>query len=128
MSIPRGLQISAVLGLVCALVSASANPTASPRPVPAYPRPGAVKVLENERVIVWRITFKKGVPTPLHKHLHDKVTVFLQDVTIQDTSVAGKKETWDAKAGDTYFSPKGMVHIEEGLSEPPRDAIVVELK
>jgi quercetin dioxygenase-like cupin family protein len=120
-----------VIAAVCVMLitgSACTTPTRQAQPSPAYPRPGAVKLLENDRVIIWRVTFEKGVPTPLHKHTLDKITVFLQDVTIQDSSVDGKREVWEAKAGDTYYSPKGTVHVEEGLSEPPRDVIVVELK
>jgi hypothetical protein len=128
MNVSQQFRVVALFGVSC-LLSASAMPTPPRQPeAAAYPRPGAVKLLENERVIIWRVTFTKGLPTPLHIHTRDKITVFLQDVTIKDTSPDGKHDTWDAKAGDTYYSRKGTVHIEEGLSEPPRDVIVVELK
>ena len=117
-----------LLGVVCIVLLGQSTRAGDFQPVDAYPRPGAVKILENDRVIIWRVTFKKGVPTPLHVHKLDKVTVFLQDVTIADTSADGKRDVWSAKAEDVYFSKAGTVHIEEGLNTTPRDVIAIEIK
>jgi len=123
----------AALGVICSLLlgpnlRADSSKIEGPTPVPAYPRPGAVKVLENDRVIIWRVTFNKGVPTPLHVHKLDKVTVFMEQTTIADTSTDGKRDVWTVKAGSAYYSKAGTIHIEEGLDDAPREVIVVELK
>ena len=47
-----------------------ANPTHYPT---AWPRPGAVKTLENDRVAVWNYSWIKGRPAPTHFHIHQQV-------------------------------------------------------
>ena len=51
-----------------------------------FPRPGSVKVLENDRVIVWEYPWAPGVPTPMHFHDKDVVVVVLQDGDLKSTS------------------------------------------
>ena len=45
---------------------------------PAYPRAGAVKILDNDQVQVWNIAWLKGQPSPLHRHLYDLVGVYYE--------------------------------------------------
>ena len=42
---------------------------------PAFPRVGANKILDNDRVQVWNIAWLKGKPSPLHRHVFDLVGV-----------------------------------------------------
>jgi quercetin dioxygenase-like cupin family protein len=95
---------------------------------PPFPRPGAVKVLENDRVVVWDVTWPKGVRGPVHEHYRDAVIVTLTGGTIEKFPLHGKRSTVTYKSGSVIFAPKGVIHSEEGISDAPRHAFVIELK
>ena len=42
---------------------------------PAYPRDGAIKMLENEHVIVWNISWLQQ-NYPIHRHRYDHTGVY----------------------------------------------------
>jgi quercetin dioxygenase-like cupin family protein len=113
-----------VLAFVAVLVGATTG-----QQLPnAFPRDGATKILENERVIVWDVQLKKGQSAPMHTHPHDIVSVTLTPGGHKDTGANGVAEDRMFKVGDVRFTPKGGVHFETGLTDPPRRAIVAELK
>jgi hypothetical protein len=97
---------------------------------PAWPREGATKLIENERVIIWETIWKKDVAQPLHEHKYDLTGVFLRwgriKVTRPDGTVSDNPEPFPVPRG--YFQAKGVVHKEEGIGEPERHAISVEIK
>src|SRR5580765_7058223 len=95
---------------------------------PAFPRDGATKILENDRVIVWDVQLKKGQRVALHTHPYDIVSVTLTPGGQQDNGADGVSEDRMFKMGDVRFTPKGRTHSEVGLTDPPRRAIVTELK
>jgi quercetin dioxygenase-like cupin family protein len=95
---------------------------------PPFPRQGAVKVLENERVVVWDVTWPKGVRGPLHEHYRDAVLVTLTGGTIRKFPLHDKSSVVTYKPGTVIFAPKGTIHSEEGISDVPRHAIVIQLK
>ena len=104
--------------------STAAIPAAGPPD--AFPREGAVKLLDNDRAVVWDFTWKPGQPTPRHLDYLDSVTIFLEGGTLR--SVASQTSEAVRKAGDVVYSPAGTeAHTEEAVSGSPR-AIVVELK
>ena len=41
---------------------------------PPFPREGATKVLENESVVIWDVTWENGKPTPMHQHPVERAT------------------------------------------------------
>ena len=94
---------------------------------PPFPRAGATRLIENERVVVWDVTWPKGQPTPMHRHPRDLVGVFLADGSRVITAEDGTKTPSVTKAGQAVFAPKGVVHIEEGTSDQPARAILLEL-
>src|SRR6266705_3470307 len=95
---------------------------------PAYPRPGAVKILDNDRVQVWNIAWLKGQPLPLHRHIYDLVGVYYEPGDRMIISPEGAKRPVTTKAGDIAFQRKGVTHVEEGTSEAPLRAVFVEMK
>jgi predicted metal-dependent enzyme (double-stranded beta helix superfamily) len=95
---------------------------------PAYPRPGATKILDNARVQVWNIAWLKGVQYPLHRHLYDLAGVYYAPGDRMIISPEGTKRPVSTKAGDIAFQRKGVTHIEEGTSDAPLRAVFVELK
>ena len=95
---------------------------------PAFPRPGATKLFENDKVVVWNIAWLKGQPTPLHRHIYDLTGVYYEPGDRMIIAVDGSKRPVSTKAWDTVFQQKGVTHIEEGTSESPLRAVFVEMK
>jgi len=102
--------------------------TAAQQLPPAFPREGAKKILENDRVIVWDMQLRKGQRAAMHTHPYDIVSVTLTPGGHQDNGADGVSEDRMFKMGDVRFTPKGRTHFEVGLTDPPRRAIVTELK
>ncbi len=96
---------------------------------PPFPRDGATKVLENESVVVWDVTWVKGRPTPMHRHVVDVVGVTFVPGTVRVTLPDGTtRESEKDTPGAVSAGGKGLTHMEEGTSDTPRRAILIELK
>ncbi len=105
-------------------VAPIANPTSYPL---AFPRPGAKKILENARVIVWDYTWTPGVATPMHFHDKDVVVVFLEDGDLKSTTPDGQVVVNSYKFGTIRFNARDRTHSET-LVRGKQHAIVTELK
>jgi hypothetical protein len=93
----------------------------------AYPRPHIEKVLENDRVIVWRYRWKLGEPTPMHFHDKDVVVVYLEDSALKSTEPDGKSVLNEYKSGDIRFNRRDRTHTEL-LVRDTASAVITELK
>jgi hypothetical protein len=93
----------------------------------AFPRPHALKLLENERVVVWSYRWIAGEPTPMHIHDKDAVIVYEQDSALLSTTPDGKKVINSYKSGQVRFNPRGGVHSEL-LASFGASAVITELK
>lgn len=100
------------------------NTTAYPN---AFPREGAVKRLENDRVVIWEYRWKPGEPTPMHFHDKDVVVVVMEGGELESTSPDGVSRVARIARGEASFTPRDRVHTEAFVSGAPH-AIVVELK
>ena len=94
---------------------------------PAFPREGARRVVENDSVTVWHVTWTKGFKTPQHFHDKDVVAVYLDAGTVRSIALSGETAATPRLAGDTVFIPRGRAHSEECIDGPRRD-IIIELK
>ena len=94
---------------------------------PAFPREGARRVIENDSVAVWHVTWTEGLKTPRHFHDKDVVAVYLDAGTVRSMALSGETAATPRLAGDTVFLPRGRAHIEECIDGPRRD-IIIELK
>ncbi|HEX4385209.1 MAG TPA: hypothetical protein VH083_19755 [Myxococcales bacterium] len=92
-----------------------------------FDRPGIEKLLENDRVTVWRYTWQKDKKTPLHFHRNDVVVVYTAEGTLASITPDGKTQMNPHTFGFTKFSPKGRIHYEE-LVKGEASAVMVELK
>ena len=95
---------------------------------PAYPRTGAVKLFDNDKVQVWNIAWLKGNPSPMHRHIYDLVGVYYEPGDRLIIAVDGSTRPVSTKAGDVVFQKKGVTHIEEGTSDAPLRSVFVEMK
>ncbi len=94
---------------------------------PAFPRAGSVKVLENDRVVVWRSRWTPGRPTPMHFHDKDVVVAYRYDAELASTTPDGKRVVNRFEAGEVRFNPAKRVHSEL-LVSPRASAVMTELK
>jgi hypothetical protein len=102
----------------------------------AFPRTGAVKLFDNDRVTVWEVNWLKNVMQPVHRHRYDMAGVYLRFGQI---TVTGPNDPVppDPKPGPVfeiprpYYQPKGVTHREVafgGPNDPERLAIMCDLK
>jgi hypothetical protein len=94
---------------------------------PAFPRPGSLKVFDNDRVVIWNYSWTPNVPTPMHFHDKDVVVVYRYDGSLKSTTPDGKSVVNDYKSGSIWFNRGDRVHLEE-LVRGQQSAIILELK
>jgi quercetin dioxygenase-like cupin family protein len=110
------------------LKTADTKPTAPGSVAGAFPRPGAVKLLENARVIVWDYTWKPGEKAPMHAHYRDSVLVFLDGGVIHGAGDKGSSKESARERDEVAFAPRTQdAQTEWAVRGSPR-AITVELK
>jgi len=97
--------------------------------VSALPRPGATKILDNNRGTVWDVIYPPGMSTGMHRHPSDFVGVELIETMLKVTTPDGKETINPIHRGQIYMLPKGLTHIEENvIGKPQRNSILIELK
>lgn len=93
-----------------------------------YAREGAVKLLENDRLIAWDFTWKPGQTVPRHQDQLDSVTVFVEAGIIRYVTDQGGSRAIARSAGDVVYTPHRQgPHTEQAVRGSPR-AVIVELK
>ena len=137
-SIPMRQQRSgAAIGclLVAGFLTAGAVPVLAqaqdePEYPHAYPREGVTKRFENDRVIVWEVIWPDGMPQPYHRHRYDMTGVFLRwgplRVTRPDGTFTVSETPFEIPS--TFLLSKGVTHKEEGIGQPERHSIMIDLK
>jgi len=94
---------------------------------PPYPRAGTTKLLENDRVIVWDVSWLKQ-PYPTHRHQYDYTGVYYTNGDRIIVSEQGARSPTHSVAWDTFFLKRGITHSEEGASDQPLRGVFLELK
>lgn len=93
----------------------------------AFPRPGAKKLLENDRVIVWDCSWTQDVATPMHFHDKDVVALFLENGELKSTTPDGQSSITFFTEGTIRFNARNRTH-SEALVRGQQHAIITELK
>jgi quercetin dioxygenase-like cupin family protein len=101
---------------------------ASPDLPHAFPREGAVQLLDNARVTMWDVTWPKGKPSPMHRHRYDLVGVYLVGSPIRVTLPDGTARESTVEPGFILYQREAVTHIEEGIADIPRHAILTDIK
>jgi len=94
---------------------------------PPYPRDGTTKLLENDRVIVWDVSWLQQ-PYPVHRHLYDYFGVYYTNGNRIIVSDRGVRSQTSSVAWDTFFYSRGVTYSEEGASSDPLRGVFVEFK
>ncbi len=113
--------------LLVALVLSQSQVVQAQEPPPAYPRPGATKMLENDRVIVWNIAWLQQ-EYPEHRHCYDHVGVYYVSGDRIITSTEGVTRPVSTEAWNISFQRRGVTHTEAGTSEEPLRAVFIQIK
>jgi quercetin dioxygenase-like cupin family protein len=95
---------------------------------PPFPREAARMLFENERVEVWDVTWPKGQPTAMHEHPVDQLSVTLVGGTKRVTRLGATPTVGTSERGQIVFTPRGTVHMEEGVSDVPERKIMIQVK
>jgi hypothetical protein len=93
----------------------------------AFPRPGSLKVFENDRVVIWNYTWTPNVPTPMHFHDKDVVVVYRYDGSLKSSTPDGKSVVNNYASGSIWFNRGNRTHFEE-LVEGQQSAMIMEFK
>jgi hypothetical protein len=94
---------------------------------PPYPRAGVTKLVENDRVVVWDVSWLKQT-YPTHRHIYDFAGVYYTSGDRIIVSTQGVRSPNSSVAWDTFFLRRGLTHSEEGASEQPLRGVFVEFK
>lgn len=94
---------------------------------PPFPRPGTMSLLENDVVAVWNVSWLKQ-QYPLHTHRYDLVGVSYADGDRIITQGNGPGRLVNTKAWVFQTNRANVTHVEEGASDPPMRAVLIEVK
>jgi hypothetical protein len=96
---------------------------------PPYPRPGTKALIDNERAQIWDVSWPKTATAPgIHRHLYDMTGLYYWPGDRRITQADGATRNMTTKAGQIQWQLKGITHMEEGLSDDPLRAVMIELK
>ena len=116
-----------VLAVLSAATPRDARSQVEPNyPVP-FPRPGTSLMLENDRVLVWNISWLKQ-EYPVHRHQYDHVGVYYTAGDRIITSLEGERRASHTEPWNITFQPRGVTHAEQGASDEPLRAVFVQIK
>ena len=99
----------------------------APQLPPPFPRPGTTLLLENDVVAVWNVSWLKQ-QYPLHTHRYDLVGVSYAEGDRIITQGTAPGRLVNTKAWVFQTNRASVTHVEEGASDPPMRAILIELK
>jgi hypothetical protein len=99
----------------------------APELPPPFPRPGTTMLLENDAVAVWNVSWLKQ-KYPLHTHRYDLVGVSYAEGDRIITQGSGPGRLVNTKAWAFQTNRANVTHVEEGASEPPMRAVLIEVK
>lgn len=94
---------------------------------PAWPRPGAVLLVENDRGAAYNVTYPKDQPTPMHHHRYFFAGLDLNTATIKVTEPDGKFDLHPVVKNHMWFLPK-LTHQEMSTTDPGRHTVVIDIK
>ena len=94
---------------------------------PPFPRPGTTSLLENDVVAVWSVSWLKQ-RYPLHTHRYDLVGVSYAEGDRIITQGSGPGRLVKTKAWVFQTNRANVTHVEEGASDPPMRAVLIEVK
>ena len=115
------MAILTVLSLLAVVASQVA-----PLP-PPFPRPGTTQLLDNDAVAVWNVSWLEQ-KYPLHTHRYDLVGISYAEGDRIITQGDSPGRLVPTKAWVFQTNRANVTHVEEGASDPPMRAVLIEVK
>ena len=110
-----------------ALMLLAVAPVAAPAQDPATVDPKIYRqTLDNDRVRVFEVIFKKGGTVAMHSH-PDHIAYVVTGGKLELTLADGSKQVLEAKPGETFFLP-AQAHSTKNIGNGTVKVIVTELK
>lgn len=94
---------------------------------PPFPRPGTTSLLENDAVAVWNVSWLKQ-QYPLHTHRYDLVGISYVEGDRIITQGNAPGRLVNTKPWVFQTNRANVTHVEEGASDPPMRAVLIEVK
>jgi hypothetical protein len=94
---------------------------------PPFPRPGTTQLLENDAVAVWNVSWLKQ-KYPLHTHRYDLVGISYVEGDRIITQGNAPGRLVNTKPWVFQTNRANVTHVEEGASDPPMRAVLIEVK
>ena len=96
---------------------------------PPYPRAGTKALIDNARAQVWDVSWPKSATPPgIHRHLYDMTGLYYWPGDRRITQPDGTTRNISTAAGRIQWQLEGITHMEEGISDDPLRAVMIELK
>jgi hypothetical protein len=114
-------RVAAVLLLGMTMAAAAAELP------PPFPRPGTTQILENDVVAVWNVSWLKQ-QYPLHTHRYDLIGISYAEGDRIITQGQAPGQLVKTRAWVFQTNRANVTHVEEGASDPPMRAVLIELK
>jgi hypothetical protein len=115
------------MGVLKVIVVSAMLATQAAELPPPYPRAGTTKLLENDAVAVWDVSWLK-MKYPLHTHRYDLVGISYAEGDRIITQGDAPGRLVPTKAWVFQTNRAGVTHVEEGASDPPMRAVQIEVK
>lgn len=113
--------------LTALLMLLSLGAAQAAEPPPPFPRPGTTQLFENDVVAVWNVSWLKQ-QYPLHTHLYDLIGISYEEGDRIITQGNRPGQLVNTKAWVFQTNRANVTHVEEGASDPPMRAVLIELK
>jgi hypothetical protein len=94
---------------------------------PPFPRPGTTPLLQNDVVAVWNVSWLKQ-QYPLHTHRYDLVGISYVEGDRIITQGNAPGRLVNTKPWVFQTNRANVTHVEEGASDPPMRAVLIEVK
>src|SRR3954451_665199 len=115
--------VALIFGLLSLTLAAQ-----QPELPPPFPRTNATRLFENDRINICDTVWPQGQPTAMHRHIYDQVGTYYARGGRKITTPDGESRTNMTEVGSLSTTRKGTTHIEEGNTDPPLQAVFIELK
>jgi hypothetical protein len=115
------------MGVLSVVLATAVLVTQATEQPPPFPRPGTTKLLENDAVAVWDVSWLKQ-KYPLHTHRYDLIGISYAEGDRIITQGDAPGRLVPTKAWVFQTNRAGVTHVEEGASDPPMRAVLIEVK